>query len=324
MNILPSHNISLFLVADIVTYINKRPNVLQKDICAYTGKSEPYVRSGIRIGRLLGIINDEGYKVDEYADILGNAPNDDLKLSVMRKYIQAYEPFVMFIQFCINDNYIADSARKVYTLFSYEGSGHIFLKDLFMSWGTTTGIFIQKSDNIELIDNISVNLQTLVTNDIDLDSDMAIRLYIIERLGTEIFATMKPAEIDELTDALKKYLIDQRSAIECAGRAFEDFLRRTSEKVGIDVSNKNGIGQVIARLYNNKDSEGILMNKIHSKHYSIGAAIGDIRNMAGHSLEAKTMERWDLTTKSALMYIELILSSIRSIYLYTDSSSYNF
>lgn len=118
--------------------------------------------------------------------------------------------------------------------------------------------------------------------------------------------------------------IDARGAIECAGRAFEDFLRRTASTVGVDVSGKNGIGQVINALYNNRNASGIIENKIHNKQSTIGSAIGDIRNMAGHSMEARTLERWDLTNNSAKLYIELVLATIQSIYSYTNDSTYIF
>ena len=82
---LPSHSVPLSLVADIITYINKNPNTSQKEICSYTGKSESYVRSGICIGRLLGIINNEGFKVDEFADTLGTTPNRRIEIKCNEK-----------------------------------------------------------------------------------------------------------------------------------------------------------------------------------------------------------------------------------------------
>lgn len=90
------------------------------------------------------------------------------------------------------------------------------------------------------------------------------------------------------------------------------------------MTGKNGIGQVINALYNHKDNLGASDNKIHNKQSSIGAAIGDIRNMAGHSLEARTMERWDLTSHSAKMYIELTLSTIKSVNEYVQNSHHIF
>ena len=127
-----------------------------------------------------------------------------------------------------------------------------------------------------------------------------------------------------MVNGYKKCEIDARGAIECAGRAFEDFMRRISLYVGVNVSVKNGIGQVVNALYNNKDGAGVLDNKLHSKQSSIGTAIADIRNMAGHGLEARTMERWELTPHSAKIYIGLVLSLIKSVYEYVYKTQYVF
>ncbi len=53
---------------------------------------------------------------------------------------------------------------------------------------------------------------------------------------------------NSLVDAYKKCTTDARGAIECAGRAFEGFLRRIASTVGVDVSGKNGIGQDQAEI----------------------------------------------------------------------------
>lgn len=143
-------------------------------------------------------------------------------------------------------------------------------------------------------------------------------------LSTDIFSTLTSAEVEELVAAYKKCPADARGSIECAGRAFEDFLRRIAPTVGIDVSRKNGIAEVINALFNNRDASNVNYNKIHNKQQNIGLANADIRNMAGHSREARTMERWNLTTHSAKMYVELVLLTLRSIHSYTQSSTYTF
>lgn len=149
-------------------------------------------------------------------------------------------------------------------------------------------------------------------------------MYISDILSTDIFSTLTLAEVEELVDAYQKCSTDARGAIECAGRAFEDFLRRIAPMIGIDVRRKNGIAEVINALYNNRNASNINYNKIHSKQQNIGVTIADIRNMAGHSMEARTMERWDLTTHSAKVYIKLVLSIMRSIHSYTYSPTYAF
>jgi len=323
-NRLPSHNVPLTLVADVLCYLinsNSSPSI--EELRRFTGKSEAYIRSSLTICRLLNII-DENENIDIFAKSLGRTPSEELKLNIMRKYIQEYEPFITFIQYHLNGIKLEESARKVYVLYKLEGKDHNFLKDLFMSWGTITKIFSSTAEDITLDETIQTQLSTINTININLNEDMAIRLYISNILTTEVFSTLTSAEVGELVDAYKKCTTDARSAIECAGRAFEDFLRRIALIVKIDVSRKNGISEIINALYNNRDALNVNHNKIHNKQHNIGIAIADIRNMAGHSLEARTMERWDLTAHSAKMYVELVLSTMRSIYNYTQNSIYTF
>jgi len=320
---LPSHNVPLSLIADVLSYINSNSSSNIEELQRFTNKSQAYIRSCLTVCKLLNIINEDG-SVSPFVSTLGRTPGDELKLNVMRKFIQEYEPFITFIQYHLNGTRLEESARKVYVSYRFEGKDYNFLKDLFMSWGTTTGIFSNTANVITLEETIRTQLSEINTLNINLADDMAIRIYISDTLSADIFSTLTSAEVEELVDAYKKCTTDARGAIECAGRAFEDFLRRIAPTVGVDVSSKNGIGQVINALYNNRNASGINDNKIHNKQQSIGAAIGDIRNMAGHSMEARTMERWDLSTHSAKMYIELVLSTIRSINSYTQGSIYTF
>lgn len=320
---LPSHNVPLQLIADILCYIYNASSFDVKELRRFTNKSESYVRSSLTICKLLNAINEEG-NLASSVNALGRTPNDELKLEVMRKFIQEFEPFITFIQYQLNGTSIEESARKVYVSYGFKGKDFIFLKELFISWGTVTGIFSYVEDSIILEDRIRTQVSVINTMNFDLDDDMSIRIYISNILSAEIFSTLSAPEIEELVDACKKHSEDARGAIECAGRAFEDFLRRTARQVNVDVSNKNGIGQVINALYNYRNSSGNMENKIHNKQSSLGSAIGDIRNMAGHSMESRTLERWDLSNFSAKMYIELVLATIKSIYFYTQSTLYIF
>lgn len=320
---LPSHNVPLTLIADVLCYINSNSSYNIEELQRYTNKSQAYIRSCLAVCKLLNIIDVDG-NLCSYVNTLGRTPNDELKVNVMRNFIQEYEPFITFIQYHLNGTALEESARKVYVSYKLEGKDYNFLKELFMSWGITTGIFSSTLNGFTLEETIRTQLSSINTLNINLSEDMAIRLYISDILSADIFSTLTSAEVEELVDAYKKSSTDARGAIECAGRAFEDFLRRIASTVGVDVSSKNGIGQIINALYNNRNDSGVNDNKIHNKQQSIGAAIGDIRNMAGHSMEARTMERWDLTTNSARMYIELVLSTIRSFYCYSQGSNYTF
>jgi len=325
---LPSHNVPLMLVADIVTFLGTCPNGTVEQICSYTGKSVSYVNSGLAVASMLGMVrkNEKGLieVPKECSTLLGRTPNQETKITVIRKYVQQWDPFILFIRFCLNGDSLDDASRKVYVLFDFQGKDAGFLEKLLLSWGNTTGVFCINNGRLALSDEIDIEAKSISKDILSLDTDIAVRLEIAKILGEEIFYYLGEDEICELIDAYKKQENDPRGSIECAGRAFEDFLRQISIDVGIDVTEANGIGQVINKLYNNKDNKGILNNKVHYKHFSIGSAIGNIRNMAGHGKESKSMERWNLTKNASRAYLLLILSSIKSIHSYAKNSEYVF
>lgn len=321
---LPSHNVPLLLVADVACFVANNNGAIEIGaLKQFTNKSEAYIRSCIAICRMLNIICEDG-TITPYINELGKTPSKTSRLNVIRKFIQEYEPFITFIQYHLNDESIEEASRKVYSLYHFEGKNDVFLKDIFMTWGITVGVFTKSDDGFLIAESIRNQLVDITPISLSLDDDMAIRIYISNILGGEVFSALSSVEIEELVNGYKKCESDARGAIECVGRSFEDFLRRISMTVGVDVSGKNGIGQVINALYNYRNNLGLLDNKLHNKQASIGAAIGDIRNMAGHSLEARTMERWDLTSHSAKVYIELTLSTIKSIHEYVQNSYYIF
>lgn len=320
--ILPSHPVPITLVADILICIGTDELTSLDKIKAYTDKGDTYVKSGINTAKLLGLMDNnrggEVYSVNpEVLNLLGLTPNDDLKINVIRKYIQRYDPFIRFIQYYMNGSSLSDAARKVFAKYDFQSSsGYKLLKQLFIAWGKSTNIFTVSGETLTLTNEIQNDYNTHMKLDVTLNNEMAIRLYINQRLGDDVIAFIENADIEELVDSYKKYSTEPRDAIGCAGRAFENFLRRTAVPLGVDVVKKNGITQVIQTI----QSEG----KIHSKQNSIGGGIGTIRNMSGHGVDPKELEPWDLKPQSALAFIELVISAIRSIKLYIEKNTLTF
>lgn len=316
---LPTNDVPLTLVADIVTYLgNDKVSISDIDkIQNYTGYGKTYVKSGITIAKMLELIDEEKSSDmfivnNDVSKMLGTTPNDNIKNEVIRKYIQMYKPFVTFVEFCINDNIPLEAARKVYSLYNFCDKDFKFLYKLFISWGESTNIFSHKDSKINLSKDINDKYVRHVSEDLSLNDDMAIRIHIRERLGEETSNFIEESDMDELINALKKYKDEPRDSISASGRAFENFLRRISVKVSVDVTRKNGITQIINFIQSN--------NKIHSKQNSIGVGLGAIRNMSGHGIDPAEYEPWDLSAQSALAYTELVLSSMKSIYLYLEKN----
>lgn len=314
---LPNNDIPISLIADIITYLGTNP-ILISDIGKlqeYTGYGKSYIKSGLTVIKMLELIDVQQSDVrlianQDAVSLLGKTPNNDTKIQVIRKYIQMYEPFVTFVEFCMNDNSLQDAARKVYTLYEFRGKDATFLKKLFLSWGQSTNIFSESAETIYINTEIGERYQRYITPELTLNDDMAIRLHIMQRLGEEASLLLEECDMTELVDAFKKYQTDPRDSIGATGRAFENYLRRFAKipSVGIDVSRKSGITQIISSIYSG--------GYVHSKHNQISMGLGDIRNMSGHGIDPRDYEPWALQTESALAYVELVLSTMKSIYQY--------
>ena len=76
-NKLPSHNVPLLLVADIICYINNNISYDIKKLQNFTSKSVAYVRSSLAICKLLNVI-DEDENINQFADTLGKTPNEEI------------------------------------------------------------------------------------------------------------------------------------------------------------------------------------------------------------------------------------------------------
>lgn len=297
----------------------------------YTGKSKPYVKSAIDAACLLSMIsnNNNGYlvTVKECYNLLTDTPSEDLKVAVFRKWLQAWEPFILFIRHLSIGDSPEVSARKL-SSFYYFNKDINTTSELLILWAKTCnlidakGALIAKEYELELKE-ISENLSK------DLLDDVGARLYLNRVLGDDVFNWLTHSELEELVAGILTYRTNPRSAIECSGRAYEDILRRLSVEIGtIDIKKlgaKSGISELAnGILYAYRDDLGTPYSFIHTKQRDISQAIGSIRNMAGHSMEAKSMERWELSSTAAISKILITISSVKSLFYYIKQGKYLF
>ena len=180
---LPSNNVPLMVVADVACFLANNNNIIDIEVLKkFTNKSEPYIRSSISICKLLNIIDEDG-RIDPFVSQLGKTPNEELRLNMLRKFVQEYEPFVTFVQYHLNDASIDEAARKVYVLYGFEGKDAAFLRELFMTWGTCVGILMKEGFGFTVAKAIESQLTTMNPILFSLDEDMAIIIYIYNILG---------------------------------------------------------------------------------------------------------------------------------------------
>ncbi|MBN3895452.1 MAG: hypothetical protein HWQ41_09340 [Nostoc sp. NOS(2021)] len=297
----------------------------------YTGKSKPYVKSAVDAACLLGMIDnqDNGYfaTVKECSELLTAKPSEELKVAVFRKWLQAWKPFILFLRHLAMGDSLEVSARRLTSFYSFNKDVKAIF-ELLSLWSKTCNLIDAKGSLI--IREYEIEIKEL-TDDFsrDLLDDVGVRLYLNRVLGDEVFQWLTHSELEELVTSLLTYLDNPRSAIECSGRAYEDVLRRLSVEIGtIDIKKigaKSGISELANNvLYAYRDDSGTPYSFIHTKQRDISQAIASIRNMAGHSMEAKSMERWELSSTAAIGKILTTISSIRSLFHYIKYSKYLF
>lgn len=297
----------------------------------YTGKSKPYVRSAVDAACLLGMIvnKDNGcfVTIKECSEVLSTKPSEELKVAVFRKWLQAWEPFILFLRYLAMRDSCEVSARRLISFYSFNKDLKA-ISELLSLWAKTCNLIDSKG--VLIIEDYELEIKELTDNfSRGLLDDVGIRLYLNSVLGDEIFQWLTHDELEELVTGLLTYRSNPRSAIECSGRAYEDVLRRLSVEIGtIDVKKiaaKSGISELAnGILYAHRDDSGASHSFIHTKQRDISQAIGSIRNMAGHSMEAKSMERWELSSTAAIGKILTTVSSIRSLFYYIKHSKYLF
>lgn len=321
---LPSMTISITFLMDVVCRCIGGATL--QNLIDYTNKSNAYVKGALIAATSIGMVSYQNQNqyitTKECASELTTTPAEDLKIEVFRSWLQKFEPFMLFIRYICSGDSPTVATRKTTSFFNCNRPVESIEK-IFLIWGK--GIGVLDADNqpcISMFHPIALeNTEFLRSENED---DASIRLYLTETLTSEVFVWLDHAEIEELVSSLKKRATDPRASIECAGRAFEDVLRRIAMTQNLDTKKQNGISQVANFLYSHRDSDGKTYSSILSKQYNISQAIGDIRNMAGHSKEAKTMERWEISAPGAEAFAQMVIMLIKSLYYYTSHGQYIF
>lgn len=310
---LPAREVTASLIMDVVERCcHDGANI--DSLVQYTNKSKPYVVSAIDAGCLLKMLDVQENKTwrtsKDCAEILTNTLSKQTKLVVFKKWLFAWTPFILFLQYIQIGDDINTAARKIASRFSFNKKKEDISKLLF-TWAKNCKIMNAKQEL--LIPNSSQKYQEIlggIEQDV-IDASQA-RMYLAQELGAEIFSWLKPDEIQELENGLMKIQEAPRESAHSLGIALEDVLKRIYvDLLGFDaqdLTKKNTISQV-AECLRSKEY-------IHAKQHHLVLAQGHIRNMASHGKEVESMEKWELTSMGAKGQLFFTLALIKSLFRY--------
>jgi len=279
----------------------------------YIEKSNSYTNRALNMACQFGFAEKKGSKY--YAN--GNSvelikTKKSERYIVFRKYLQRFEPFVIFLALVNKGNTINESIRKLRVIYSINLNQKEIRASL-LNWGQYSQIFNYNISTDEITLNIDLDdLEVQYLKELleSLDAEIKTKIYLANKLTEYVYGYLGHDEIEHLARALMRHERNPRNSIADSGRALEDFLRRISFESGHDVSALQGITS-ITEYIGSKDRK-----LIHEKQKKILIGLAAIRNLASHSKDSKTLESWRISPDFAIEVILVTVSLIRSLYYY--------
>jgi len=287
-----------------------------EEACKYADISDVYARRAldavVQLG--MGSMQSGRYFADPECNIVTKANAGQWPV-IFRKFLQRFDPFILFIMLVGKGDSSNDAARKTSAIYPIEAPAEIIQSTL-LGWGAYADILeADRKGRLRLkVDTEKLEAEYLKELIRALESDFKARIYIAGKLGDEVFAFVDHTDVEFMVSAIRKHGEDPRSGIENIGRAFEDFLRKvgTTESgrlsEGQKISECRGIGQLATTLKTNKI--------IHEKQYDLSSYVNAMRLASAHGKEAATNVTWTVNPDAAIETILTALTGIRSIHHY--------
>lgn len=221
--------------------------------------------------------------------------------NIISEAIINIQPFVEYTYFLGKGKSVLESANLVKTIYQVEQKSEV-INAIFSGWISFVGI----KPSIKPMSN-----STIKKLEESIENKLKINKFLKPELGS-CFHLISPYVISDLTNAIQNINNSTKQSINDAGTALEDCLRIDFCKKH-DLSKCSGIVQ-ITNILNKYPKE------FPTKLNNIVAALGNIRSMGkAHGVDKKIKERWVITPETAISYIVLTISLIRSYFEYQSS-----
>lgn len=308
---------------DVAKVVASSPHPLtKKDLLRSFRKSGVYISNALSQCVELGLVRFENNvytSSDEYRDLIKRSDRGQLFLP-LRKALQRYPPFLLYIDFISKGYPSEESAIMTRGVFRIQSSVEI-IERTFRNWGLITQLIEIGAANRLSIPEAEEGLPSEYVKRLmkALRADLQARIFIIEMISQQAFVylTEKGIGIEELSEALLGYETNPKTSANKACQTFEHFLFKLGEDVGANVSSCNGVIEYAEAIRG--ANKAILKNQLHLCH-----GIGGLRNMAHHDPDKETGKPWTFTPQGAIISSLIVPTMIRNLYLYWKENKQEF
>lgn len=240
---------------------------------------------------------------------------DAQKAAVLRLVLENYEPYHIFKHRLAVTNSVTRAAEQVKLMFNLTPHRDE-IKDTLISLGTfAQSLVTEGAGSFRVTDYNNPNTSfLLVVAEVAADRGIA-EAIVRSKLGDENAAWINQQEVlAPLVTAYQRLgsANDSRTCVVNAGNAIESFLVQLAAHMGIGLEGATGINAKADRLG----------PQLNTKHRNIIKYLGHIRNAADHGIDPDIGSSWEISPSSAIEYVHISISAIKSIVNLINNNRY--
>jgi len=237
------------------------------------------------------------------------------KAAVLRLLLESYEPYRVFKTRLTVTGSAPIAAEQVRTRCGLTHHRDE-VKDTLISLGTYSQSLISRGAGFFDVVSSEVQDADFLCTTANLASDRAIaENQVRAHLGEATCNWINRDEVLEPLVTAHQLLnptLDCRAPVTYAGNAVESFLTQVGGHHGVSLAKANGINAKV----------DMLGTHIRKKHSNMLKYLGHVRNAADHGTDPEIGCSWDISHESALQYVHVAISTIKSVTLALLQSKY--
>jgi hypothetical protein len=298
-------------IVAVVDCVVMQPGVDARGCAAFADITEDHARRALAAACLLGLleVTNGGHRPAGLTASLLAEGSLDQKRQIFRTHLERFEPFAYVRRRMVQGFDLHQACREARVRFDLAPTPAV-IRDVFARWGAYARSFVGDPPQVDISHGIDAPIATVV--DAILDETTSAEVILSDELGPRVYIELDQGVRENLLAAIRKFRERQepRSVAQPLGIAFEDFLRVIAAQHGIDVSTKNGIGQVGDALR--------AEDKIAKKHVGLVHAISAMRIAAEHGIDQEENEEWAITAQGVRLLLASVALAVKSISAYNS------
>jgi hypothetical protein len=299
-------------IVTVVDYVAMDPKADAAACAAFADISTAHATAALAAAELLGLIKSKsggGYSLADWTTRLLAEGSAEQKRQIFRAQLERFEPFAYVRLRMLQGFDILQACREAKTRFDLEPAPAV-IRDVFSGWGVFARSFVGDPPAPDTSSGLDSPLAVVI--DPILDAGATAEEFVSDALSPALLVALDPGVRDKLILGVRRFLAraEARSVGQPLGIALEDFLRAIARKHTVDVSTKNGIGQVATELR--------VHRKIAKRHLGLVESANSIRIAIEHGEDADEGKDWQITAQGLRLLISTTVLAIKSINSYDE------